>query len=144
MRRLLLAFLVLASLGTAAAQDTDALGTLFQTPQERAAIDRARSGEKDSAPTSFGTPRPNPVITGYVKRTDGKDTVFIDNEPFEVKGPKAEALLKPRNVQSYVAPLPLVSSRNPGTSPSSGGQTETDKASTNNTAKQAAKIDVPK
>jgi hypothetical protein len=92
----------------APADDAAALGTLFQTPQERVAIDRARTGESPGGGESraYSTLRPNPVITGYVKRSDGKDTVFVDNQPFEVKGAKAERLLQPRNVQPYVAPPP--------------------------------------
>jgi hypothetical protein len=102
MRPLLLTLLAIVSLD-AAAQNADVLGTLFQTPQERVAIDRARNGEA-AATGSFGTLRANPVITGYVKRSDGKSTVFIDNEPFEVSGSKADKLLQPRNVRSYVVP----------------------------------------
>jgi hypothetical protein len=79
------------------------LGTLFQTPQERAALDRAQRGEPVSETSGL---RANPVITGYVKRSDGKSTVFIDNQPFDVKGAKAEAHLQPRNVRSYVAQPP--------------------------------------
>jgi len=87
----------------ASGEDRAPLGTLFQTPLERAALDRARRGEPVSETSGL---RANPVITGYVKRSDGKSTVFIDNQPFEVKGAKAEAHLQPRNVQSYVAPPP--------------------------------------
>ena len=104
----------------ALAQDPAQLGTLFQTPQERATLDSARRGERAS-----GTPglRANPVITGYVKRSDGKSTVFIDNQPFDVKGARAEAYLQPRNVQSYVAPPPQQGQpRDSATVPSDGTQ----------------------
>ena len=87
----------------ASGADRAPLGTLFQTPQERAAVDRAGRGEPVSETSGL---RANPVITGYVKRSDGKSTVFIDNQPFDVKGAKAEAHLQPRNVQSYVATPP--------------------------------------
>jgi hypothetical protein len=100
--RLLFAMLV-AVAAEGSAQDRAQLGTLFQTPQERATLDRARRGE----PVSEGSGlRANPVITGYVKRSDGKSTVFIDNQPFDVKGAQAEAHLQPRNVQRYVPPPP--------------------------------------
>lgn len=105
MRPLLLLLVSLASVD-AFAQSGASLGTLFQTPQERVAIDRTRAGETGTAATSFGALRANPVITGYVKRSDGKHTVFVDNEPFDVKGEKADRLLQPRNVQSYVPPPP--------------------------------------
>ena len=106
MRALIFLLAAIASF-KASAQGGVALGTLFQTPQERIALDRLRSGEAGTAVTSYGALRANPVITGYVKRSDGKHTVFVDNEPFTVKGEKAEKLLQPRNVQSYVAPPPL-------------------------------------
>ena len=92
----------------ASGEDRAPLGTLFQTPQERVQLDRARRGEPVSETSGL---RANPVITGYVKRSDGKSTVFIDNQPFDVKGAKAEAHLQPRNVQSYVPPAPAPSAR---------------------------------
>ena len=104
-----LALLLLAVVASdASAQDRAQLGTLFQTPQDRATLDRSRRGEPASEASALRT---NPVITGYVKRSDGKSTVFIDNQPFDVKGAKAEAHLQPRNVQSYVPPAPAPSAR---------------------------------
>ena len=58
------------------------LGTLFHTPEERARLDRLRRGEPVEA-TAAGVPLPprDPVVTGYVRRSDGRHTVFVDGRP---------------------------------------------------------------
>ena len=79
------------------------LGTLFTTPDERARLDRLRRGDpiaSESSPTSGRTGAP--VVTGYVKRSDGRNTVWIDGSPVAV-GKGSAALLDPRAVDR---PLP--------------------------------------
>jgi hypothetical protein len=64
-------------IGTAAAPalaDT-ALGRLFFTPAERAALDRAPA---DGEPMAQRTPR---TLNGVVRRSDGQGTVWIDGKP---------------------------------------------------------------
>lgn len=67
------------------------VGTLFHTAEERAALDRQRAG--------LGTGDDglrDPVVTGYVKRSDGKSTVFLDNRPYRLDGRAEQRLLEPR------------------------------------------------
>jgi hypothetical protein len=90
------AFLVLLALAAPAAAALE-LGTLFTTPEERARLDRLRRGEPDAgAPESARAP--NPTLTGYVKRSDGRNTVWIDGAPVPVSRPGSGALLDPRAV----------------------------------------------
>ena len=80
------------------------LGTLFTTPDERARLDRLRRGEPiagEASPTGGGRTG-TPVVTGYVKRSDGRNTVWIDGSPVAV-GKGSAALLDPRAVDR---PLP--------------------------------------
>ncbi len=58
----------------AAPSPTGALGTLFYSPDERAAIVQARSGEK-TAETASGL-----AVTGLVKRATGKGTVWVNGQ----------------------------------------------------------------
>jgi hypothetical protein len=101
---LLLAALVLSA--NAAAQD---LGTLFYSPQEREAMERLRRGEPAG---QAAAPRREPVITGYVKRSDGKSTVFIDKRPYPARGARTQELLKPRIIERF-EPMPLPSPPGP-------------------------------
>jgi hypothetical protein len=88
----------------------DELGTLFHTPKERADLDRLRRGESLPGQASQGQQgtyaRPDPVVTGYVKRSDGKSTVFIDEQPYPIHGGKLQEKLEPRIVQRYFEPAP--------------------------------------
>ena len=72
-------WLVLAGANVAQAQS---LGRLFFTPKERAVLDRTGTGQpaelmevKPAAPS-----RPA-EINGLVKRSNGKDTIWIDGQP---------------------------------------------------------------
>ena len=92
-----LAALALA-LAAPAAQCVE-LGTLFTTPEERARLDRLRRGEPDltAGPVRAGTP----ALTGFVKRSDGRHTMWIDGTPVPVASPEAARLLDPRAVRDY-------------------------------------------
>jgi len=83
---------------SAAAAGQDQLGTLFHTPKERDLLERLRRGEKVDATT---VTRPDPTITGYVKRSDGKSTVFLDRQPFTVTNPQDNNLIEPGVVQRF-------------------------------------------
>lgn len=77
------------------------LDTLFHTPQERERLDRLRRGEPvAAAPTSAGQPVRGREITGYVKRSDGRGTAFIDGVPVPVD-PRGAPLLEPGAVRAY-------------------------------------------
>lgn len=95
---LVLVALVLAASRVLAA---DELGTLFTTPEERARLDRLRRGEPVAASTESGAiaSRHKPSITGYVQRSDGRDTVWIDGRPVVVAAP-GDKVLDPTIVRS--------------------------------------------
>ncbi len=97
--RAAIALLVLSSAATAAE-----FGTLFHTAKEREQLERLRKGDK-SPDGQAAIERPDPVITGYVKRSDGKSTVFIDKQPVPVRNPRLERRLEPKAVERY-EPLP--------------------------------------
>jgi hypothetical protein len=99
--RLSALLLAAAVLGAHAADD---FGTLFTTPEERARLDKLRRGEPPPPPASAqalqGTRRP--TVNGYVQRSDGRNTVWIDGRPVVVATPNANGIFDPRVVQ----PLP--------------------------------------
>ena len=94
--RALLALGLALFAGAAAAAE---LATLFHTPEERQRLDRLRRGE----PTVHQAARSGtPAVTGYVKRSDGRNTVWIDGTPVVV-GAEAAAALESRG---RLAPAP--------------------------------------
>ena len=97
MSRLLILLLSLPMLAMAA--DPAPLGRLFLTPGERAALDVIRQNnrppEKIITPgatgadeESSGAPAAPPAVVtlhGYVKRSDGKGTVWVNGQPVQEK-----------------------------------------------------------
>ena len=92
--------LLLAASAAAPAQE---LGTLFHSPKERETLDRMRRGESVDQAVA---PLPDPVVTGYVKRSDGKSTVFIDKRAYPARDPRMQGAIEPRIIQRY-EPHPL-------------------------------------
>ena len=84
-RRLVLALVLAASPSIAAAEE---LRTLFHSPEERARLDRLRRGEPAELPAAARAPRV-PAVTGFVKRSDGRDTVWFDGTPKAMSGADA-------------------------------------------------------
>lgn len=82
-------------------------GTLFHTPEERAYLDRVRRGEP-AVPATALPERPvvPPDITGYVKRSDGRNTLWLDGIPVPTSNPRAAAILDPRRVRDDATRLP--------------------------------------
>jgi hypothetical protein len=74
------------------------LGTLFHTPEERARLDRLRRGEPEVAHAARSGP---PVITGYVKRSDGRATIWIDGRPLVVTAPEVASHLDAKSVRAH-------------------------------------------
>lgn len=91
--RLLLA-LALGACGLAGAAD---LGTLFHSPEDRARLDRLRRGEPLERQGTVAGAR---EVTGYVKRSDGRSTVFIDGVATSVSNARAAALLEPEALRA--------------------------------------------
>ena len=94
--RLLAVVLLLACGGAMAAE----FGTLLSTPEERERLERLRRGEPAEQRVAPAPSRPNEV-TGFVKRSDGRSTVWIDGVPLQVATPKAAPMLDPGAVRSY-------------------------------------------
>jgi len=95
--RALLAILLAAFASAAGAAE---LRTLFHTPEERARLDRLRRGEPVETQAAPRAPHV-PAVTGFVKRSDGRSTVWIDGVPMQVANPRAGTLLDPRSVRSH-------------------------------------------
>jgi hypothetical protein len=83
-----------ACLGAAAASAAE-LGTLFTTPDERDRLDRIRRGEAAAPGTNSQAAR-TPSVTGFVKRSDGRNTVWIDGVAIAVGQRDAKRLLEPQ------------------------------------------------
>lgn len=69
------------------------LGTLFTTPEERDRLDRLRRGEPPVAAANQDPTRA-PQVTGFVKRSDGRNTVWIDGVPVAVGRREAARVLE--------------------------------------------------
>lgn len=77
MAGILSGLLLLLAGGAAASAAEVELGTLFFTPSERSAMERLRRGENITIGNSADA-----VVNGYIKRSDGVNTVWIDGKPF--------------------------------------------------------------
>lgn len=95
----MLAALLLFASAAASAADSAALGTLFHSAEERARLDRMRRGE--SEPAAAPAPGQSSSVTGFVKRSDGRNTVWIDGSPVSVRGNQAAEVFDPRAVRAY-------------------------------------------
>lgn len=94
-------FLAIVLACAAAGAGAVELGTLFNSAEERARLDRLRRGE---SPARASGARQGPSeVTGFVKRSDGRSTVWIDGVPMQVATPRAGALLEPESVRDYGA-----------------------------------------
>ncbi len=88
-----------AACALALAVQATEIGTLFHTPEERAHLDRLRRGEPVGQAASPGPARRG-ELTGFVKRSDGRGTVWIDGVARAVP-PGTAPLLEPRSVRDY-------------------------------------------
>lgn len=103
------AALALALLAACAPLAAAELGTLFHTPEERARLDRARRGEPAQAAGVAQGEAPAaqvPEVTGFVRRSDGRNTVWIDGRPVATNNPKNAPLFDPRRVRDLEPDLP--------------------------------------
>ena len=88
---------LLALCGAAAAAD---LGTLFHSPEERERLDRLRRGDSIASETVVAVPGGKREVTGFVRRSDGRGTVFINGVPVVVKGPDGAELFDREHVRA--------------------------------------------
>jgi hypothetical protein len=65
-----------------AAQAADELGRLFFTPEQRAALDARRKARLPDKPAPV-LAAPTTRVDGYVKRSNGPSTVWVNGEPAE-------------------------------------------------------------
>lgn len=65
-----------------------ALGRLFFTPHERAALDRERFQTRAPLERAGEEPLPmeNITLNGHVKRSNGKSTAWLNSKPIQVNG----------------------------------------------------------
>ena len=96
-RAVLAALCACAALGQAAE-----LGTLFHTAEERARLDRLRRGDAVQPAATASAPARAGALTGFVKRSDGRGTAWIDGVPVPVS-PRAAPWLDPKAVRGYSA-----------------------------------------
>jgi hypothetical protein len=90
MRRAAIIALLLALLptGPAAAQE---LKRLFFTPEQRAALDERRKARLPDRPSAPVAESPVTRVDGYVKRSAGRSTVWLNGEPI-IDGVQPEGL----------------------------------------------------
>jgi hypothetical protein len=99
-RRALLAVALALAAFAAIGAGADELGTLFYTAQERARLDKLRRGDPldpAAVPGASGSAR---ELTGYVERSDGRTTVWIDGNPVTL-APRNAPKLDPRSVRGH-------------------------------------------
>lgn len=95
--RSLLAALAVALCAPAQAAD---IGTFFYSADQRAKMDRLRRGEPViEMAESAAAPSRRHTVTGYVQRSDGRNTVWIDGRPVVLASPAGKDLLDPRIVE---------------------------------------------
>jgi hypothetical protein len=75
------------------------LGTLFNTPQERARLDSLRRGDEPGHTALSGAATHE--ITGFVRRSDGRNTVWVDGVAVTVASPAASPIFDPKSVRGY-------------------------------------------
>jgi len=79
MRPLAAAIAALCALGAAQSASAQALGRLFFTPEQRAALDARRKARLPDKPVA-AAPSPTTRIDGYVQRSGGRSTVWVNGE----------------------------------------------------------------
>ena len=101
--------LVLAALLACGSLQAAELGTLFHSSEERARLDRLRRGEPATTASASPAYVPDPVtpeVTGFVRRSDGRNTLWIDGRPVATTNPKNAPLFDPRLVRDMEPQLP--------------------------------------
>lgn len=89
MNRLLLIALLLAPLLPLRAAQAQELGRLFFTPDQRAALDARRRARVPDKPAAAAAASPTTRLDGYVKRSDGPNTVWVNGEGLLETSPEA-------------------------------------------------------
>jgi hypothetical protein len=85
-----LVFVACMAAATACAAE---LGTLFSSAEERDRLDRIRRGDP-ATPSATHEASRTPTVTGFVKRSDGRNTVWIDGVAIAVGKRDGERLFE--------------------------------------------------
>jgi hypothetical protein len=95
----LIAVLAISGVGQAA----DDLGRLFFTPAQRSALDARRKARVPDSPTAAVAALPVTRIDGYVKRSQGPSTVWMNGESLSESAPEAPRIDAPGEGAGRVA-----------------------------------------
>lgn len=88
------ALVLLALAFAAGAAQAEELGRLFFTPEQRAALDARRRARLPDNPVSAAA-RPVTRVDGFVKRSAGPSTVWINGEWSTESSPEAPRIVEP-------------------------------------------------
>ena len=88
------AIALLALFLAAAAAQADELGRLFFTPEQRAALDARRKARMPDSPASV-VAAPVTRVDGFVKRSTGPSTIWINGEWTTESAPEAPRIIEP-------------------------------------------------
>lgn len=93
MRPLALALVLLAA--AAPARAAEPLGRLFFTPEQRAALDARRKARVPDKPAAAVIASPVTRVDGYVQRSQGPSTVWVNGESLSEGGADAPRIQAP-------------------------------------------------
>ena len=95
--------LLLAFAQSAMAQE---FGRLFFTPEQRASLDARRKARVPDKPSAPAVISPTTRLDGYVQRSGGKNTVWVNGEPLPESAPEAPPIVQtPRGEARVQVPL---------------------------------------
>jgi hypothetical protein len=87
------AFVLAGALGflasACASAQAQELGRLFFTPEQRVALDARRKARLPDKPTAPVVAAPVTRVDGYVKRSGGRSTVWVNGDPVTESAPEA-------------------------------------------------------
>ncbi len=69
------------------------LGRLFFTPEQRATLDARRKARVPDTPAVAVVASPNTRVDGFVRRSGGPSTVWVNGEPLGEHGPEAPRIV---------------------------------------------------
>ena len=89
--------LLLCALCASGACRADELGRLFFTPEQRAALDARRKARVPDKPAAAVVASPTMRLDGYVKRSGGPSTVWVNREALDEGSPEAPRIAPGRD-----------------------------------------------
>jgi len=103
MTRLLLLVALLLAGSPASAQQ---FGRLFFTPEQRSALDARRKARVPDKPAAVVVASPTTRVEGYVKRSGGPSTVFVNGEG-QTESAQPDSPRVPRNPRDNRVSIPV-------------------------------------